>query len=44
MKSVLGGLILLFLVSTGAAVALNALDYSSKSVFTSQSGSVRLGE
>ncbi len=43
MKSVFGGLILMILVSAGAAVALDALDFSSKSVFTSQSGSVRLG-
>ncbi|VAW11882.1 hypothetical protein MNBD_ALPHA09-1481 [hydrothermal vent metagenome] len=43
MKSVLGGFILLALVAVGAAIALDAMDFSSKSTFTSQSGSVRLG-
>lgn len=43
MKSVLGGFILLVLVALGAFIALDALDYSSKSMFKSQSGSVRLG-
>ena len=43
MKSVLGGLILLILVAVGANIALDALDFSSKTAFTSQSGSVRLG-
>jgi len=42
MRPVFGGLILLIVVAGGTAIIFKTLDFSSRSTYTSQSGSVRL--
>jgi hypothetical protein len=44
MKSVLIGLALAAVLAVVAAVVFNVQDYSAESSFTSESGSVRLGD
>lgn len=43
MKGFLVGIAAMVVISVGAAAILNNMDYSSQSQFTSQGGSVRLG-
>lgn len=43
MKGFMAGIAAMIVISIGAAVILSSMDYSSEARFTSQSGSVRLG-
>jgi hypothetical protein len=44
MKGFLAGIAAMIVISVGAAVVLNSMDYSSEARYSSQSGSVRLGK
>ena len=43
MKAFIGGIAVMIVISVGAAVVLDSMDFSSQDRFTSTNGSVRLG-
>jgi hypothetical protein len=44
MKAFLGGIAAIIVVSVGAVIVLDAMGFSSQEQFTSERGSVRLGD
>ena len=44
MKAFIGGIAAMIIIAVGAAVVLNSIGFSSQDRFTSERGSVRLGD
>ncbi len=44
MKAFLGGIAAIIVIAVGAAIVLDSMGYSTKERFTSERGSVRLGD
>lgn len=44
MKAFIGGLVAIFVIAVGAKIVLDSIGFSSQDQFTSERGSVRLGD
>ena len=44
MKAFIGGIAAIFVIAVGAAIVLDSIGFSSQEQFTSERGSVRLGD